>query len=270
MFSVSVLYLKMTLLSASEHLWPEKPSNCDFAFFRDTEPIIHILVCSAFSSRGCWIESSRTSRRWAALGTKSLSSSPTPSWVSDDTGRWTRPSSCIVTIFVFTFLFFFFCTVSLQTSSMKSRCHPLKRKRRRRRRTSPCLRSVGWKSCSTHPASQTRTSLDLGSRPRPKMNLLRCVCVHSLHKYSAQCVQFDVYSWGNLFLILSHCFLGFWFFQELEHVNKWGLNVFKISEFSGNRPLTVMMYTIFQVKTSLFCFSGSFAAWWIPKLSKSS
>lgn len=35
--------------------------------------------------------------------------------------------------------------------------------------------------------------------------------------------------------------------KELEHVNKWGLNVFKISEFSGNRPLTVMMYTIFQV-----------------------
>lgn len=45
--------------------------------------------------------------------------------------------------------------------------------------------------------------------------------------------------------------------QELEHVNKWGLNVFKISEFSGNRPLTVMMYTIFQVTntTSVFCFS---------------
>lgn len=41
-------------------------------------------------------------------------------------------------------------------------------------------------------------------------------------------------------------------FQELEHVNKWGLNVFKISEFSGNRPLTVMMYTIFQVMTITF------------------
>lgn len=36
-------------------------------------------------------------------------------------------------------------------------------------------------------------------------------------------------------------------FQELEDVNKWGLNVFKVSEFSGNRPLTVMMHTIFQV-----------------------
>jgi len=39
------------------------------------------------------------------------------------------------------------------------------------------------------------------------------------------------------------------FVQELEHVNKWGRNVFKIAEFSGNRPLTVMMFTIFQVTT---------------------
>ncbi|KAK5909796.1 hypothetical protein CesoFtcFv8_003693 [Champsocephalus esox] len=41
---------------------------------------------------------------------------------------------------------------------------------------------------------------------------------------------------------------------ELEHVNKWGLNVFKVSEFSGNRPLTVMMYTIFQERDLLKTF----------------
>lgn len=35
--------------------------------------------------------------------------------------------------------------------------------------------------------------------------------------------------------------------QELEDVNKWGLDVFKITEYSGNRPLTVLMYCIFQV-----------------------
>lgn len=35
--------------------------------------------------------------------------------------------------------------------------------------------------------------------------------------------------------------------QELEDVNRWGIDIFKISEFSGNRPLTVTMYTIFQV-----------------------
>ncbi|XP_034026398.1 cAMP-specific 3',5'-cyclic phosphodiesterase 4D isoform X3 [Thalassophryne amazonica] len=42
--------------------------------------------------------------------------------------------------------------------------------------------------------------------------------------------------------------------KELEHVNKWGLNIFKISEFSGNRPLTVMMYTIFQERDLLKTF----------------
>ncbi|XP_060927622.1 cAMP-specific 3',5'-cyclic phosphodiesterase 4D [Limanda limanda] len=42
--------------------------------------------------------------------------------------------------------------------------------------------------------------------------------------------------------------------KELEQVNKWGLNVFKISEFSGNRPLTVMMYTIFQERDMLKTF----------------
>uniref|UniRef100_A0A673MRU2 Phosphodiesterase n=1 Tax=Sinocyclocheilus rhinocerous TaxID=307959 RepID=A0A673MRU2_9TELE len=42
--------------------------------------------------------------------------------------------------------------------------------------------------------------------------------------------------------------------QELEDVNKWGLNVFKVSEFSGNRPLTVMMHTIFQERDLLKTF----------------
>uniref|UniRef100_A0A8V5GXQ0 Uncharacterized protein n=1 Tax=Melopsittacus undulatus TaxID=13146 RepID=A0A8V5GXQ0_MELUD len=34
--------------------------------------------------------------------------------------------------------------------------------------------------------------------------------------------------------------------QELEDTNKWGLNVFKVAEYSGNHPLTVIMYSIFQ------------------------
>uniref|UniRef100_A0A3P8W955 Phosphodiesterase n=1 Tax=Cynoglossus semilaevis TaxID=244447 RepID=A0A3P8W955_CYNSE len=42
--------------------------------------------------------------------------------------------------------------------------------------------------------------------------------------------------------------------KELENVNKWGLNVFKISEFSGNRPLTVIMYTIVQERDLLKTF----------------
>lgn len=35
--------------------------------------------------------------------------------------------------------------------------------------------------------------------------------------------------------------------QELQDTNKWGLNIFKVAEYSGNRPLTVLMYSIFQV-----------------------
>ncbi|XP_008101086.1 3',5'-cyclic-AMP phosphodiesterase 4D isoform X7 [Anolis sagrei] len=42
--------------------------------------------------------------------------------------------------------------------------------------------------------------------------------------------------------------------KELEDVNKWGLQVFKIAEFSGNRPLTVIMYTIFQERELLKTF----------------
>lgn len=41
--------------------------------------------------------------------------------------------------------------------------------------------------------------------------------------------------------------------QELEDTNKWGLNVFKVAEYSGNRPLTVIMYSIFQVSVSVGC-----------------
>ncbi|XP_053264740.1 cAMP-specific 3',5'-cyclic phosphodiesterase 4D isoform X9 [Podarcis raffonei] len=42
--------------------------------------------------------------------------------------------------------------------------------------------------------------------------------------------------------------------KELEDVNKWGLQVFKIAELSANRPLTVIMYTIFQERELLKTF----------------
>ncbi|XP_063310120.1 3',5'-cyclic-AMP phosphodiesterase 4D isoform X2 [Pelobates fuscus] len=42
--------------------------------------------------------------------------------------------------------------------------------------------------------------------------------------------------------------------KELEDVNRWGLNVFKLAEFSGNRPLTVVMHTIFQERDLLKTF----------------
>nr|XP_048283171.1 cAMP-specific 3',5'-cyclic phosphodiesterase 4C isoform X1 [Myodes glareolus]XP_048283172.1 cAMP-specific 3',5'-cyclic phosphodiesterase 4C isoform X1 [Myodes glareolus] len=34
--------------------------------------------------------------------------------------------------------------------------------------------------------------------------------------------------------------------KELEDTNKWGLDVFKVAELSGNRPLTAVMFSIFQ------------------------
>ncbi|XP_072261239.1 3',5'-cyclic-AMP phosphodiesterase 4C isoform X3 [Pyxicephalus adspersus] len=42
--------------------------------------------------------------------------------------------------------------------------------------------------------------------------------------------------------------------KEIEEANKWGLDIFKIAEYSGNRPLTVVMYTIFQERDLLKTF----------------
>ncbi|XP_073492973.1 3',5'-cyclic-AMP phosphodiesterase 4C isoform X1 [Phyllobates terribilis] len=42
--------------------------------------------------------------------------------------------------------------------------------------------------------------------------------------------------------------------KEIEEANKWGLDIFKVSEFSGNRPLTVIMYSIFQERDLLKTF----------------
>ncbi|XP_052466166.1 cAMP-specific 3',5'-cyclic phosphodiesterase 4C isoform X2 [Carassius gibelio] len=42
--------------------------------------------------------------------------------------------------------------------------------------------------------------------------------------------------------------------KELEDVNSWGIDIFKIAEHSGNRPLTVIMYSIFQERDLLKTF----------------
>ncbi|XP_018608924.1 cAMP-specific 3',5'-cyclic phosphodiesterase 4B-like isoform X3 [Scleropages formosus] len=42
--------------------------------------------------------------------------------------------------------------------------------------------------------------------------------------------------------------------KELEDLNKWGLNIFKVSEFSNNRPLTCIMYAIFQERDLMKTF----------------
>uniref|UniRef100_A0A673BXI0 Phosphodiesterase n=1 Tax=Sphaeramia orbicularis TaxID=375764 RepID=A0A673BXI0_9TELE len=42
--------------------------------------------------------------------------------------------------------------------------------------------------------------------------------------------------------------------KELEDINRWGIDIFKVSEYSGNRALTVTMYTIFQERDLLKSF----------------
>ncbi|XP_010895803.3 cAMP-specific 3',5'-cyclic phosphodiesterase 4D isoform X4 [Esox lucius] len=42
--------------------------------------------------------------------------------------------------------------------------------------------------------------------------------------------------------------------KEFEDINRWGLDIFKVAEFSGNRPLTVVMYSIFQERELLKTF----------------
>uniref|UniRef100_A0A3Q2YHY5 Phosphodiesterase n=1 Tax=Hippocampus comes TaxID=109280 RepID=A0A3Q2YHY5_HIPCM len=42
--------------------------------------------------------------------------------------------------------------------------------------------------------------------------------------------------------------------KELEDINRWGIDIFKVSEHSGNRPLTVTMYTVFQERDLLKSF----------------
>ncbi|XP_034071160.1 cAMP-specific 3',5'-cyclic phosphodiesterase 4B-like isoform X2 [Gymnodraco acuticeps] len=42
--------------------------------------------------------------------------------------------------------------------------------------------------------------------------------------------------------------------KDLEDINKWGLNIFKVTEHSHNRPLTCVMYTIFQERDLMRTF----------------
>lgn len=38
------------------------------------------------------------------------------------------------------------------------------------------------------------------------------------------------------------------FNQELDDLDKWSFNIFRVAEFSNNRPLSCIMYAIFQVQ----------------------
>ncbi|XP_036408066.1 cAMP-specific 3',5'-cyclic phosphodiesterase 4B isoform X3 [Megalops cyprinoides] len=42
--------------------------------------------------------------------------------------------------------------------------------------------------------------------------------------------------------------------RELDDLNKWGLNIFRVAEFANNRPLSCIMFTIFQERDLLKTF----------------
>ncbi|CAF97600.1 unnamed protein product, partial [Tetraodon nigroviridis] len=42
--------------------------------------------------------------------------------------------------------------------------------------------------------------------------------------------------------------------KDLEDINKWGINIFRVAEHSHNRPLTCIMYTIFQERDLMRTF----------------
>lgn len=49
--------------------------------------------------------------------------------------------------------------------------------------------------------------------------------------------------------------------QELEDLDRWSFNIFRVAEFSNNRPLSCIMYAIFQVNNpSVNVWSALFSA----------
>uniref|UniRef100_A0A8C9UPG3 3',5'-cyclic-AMP phosphodiesterase n=1 Tax=Spermophilus dauricus TaxID=99837 RepID=A0A8C9UPG3_SPEDA len=48
--------------------------------------------------------------------------------------------------------------------------------------------------------------------------------------------------------------------KELEDTNRWGLDVFRVAELSGNRPLTAIIFSIFQVLSCLYQHSARHSA----------
>lgn len=116
--------------------------------------------------------------------------------------------------------------------------HPLRRRRRRRGR---CHRSAALKKPHKAPALHPPASPASESSPHRRACWPRWVHEHTDRNT-------DTYKLKQT--NMSHkCLVSL--FQEIEDINRWGMDVFKIAEFSGNRPLTVLMFSIFQVEESL-------------------
>ena len=58
-------------------------------------------------------------------------------------------------------------------------------------------------------------------------------------------------------------------FQHLADINKWGMDVIKVAEFSNNRALTCVTYTILQVThTTWILLKKNLRGRWMPHLSR--
>lgn len=55
--------------------------------------------------------------------------------------------------------------------------------------------------------------------------------------------------------------------QELDDLNKWGLNIFRLAEFSNNRPLSCIMFAIFQVGEKQWFYPFDFQYEWSYRLN---
>lgn len=137
----------------------------------------------------------------------------------------------------------------LQRSNMIWRLCP-HQPRRRRRKSGSCLRSVEWRNPHTAPVSQLPASHALASALTRKICWPRWALTASKTPYQqlispqlTWSLSAVIITKSNTVLIASNSLL-----QELEDFDKWGVDIFKISKYSGNRPLTVAMYTTFQVQ----------------------
>lgn len=90
------------------------------------------------------------------------------------------------------------------------------------------------------------SSLSSTSMPRLGVNTdhedeLAKVCKSGLSGFPAVC-DFVFCAQMYMFVIPD---------KELEDMDKWSFNIFKVAELSNCRPLSCVMYAIFQVKTHL-------------------
>ncbi|XP_028260445.1 cAMP-specific 3',5'-cyclic phosphodiesterase 4D isoform X4 [Parambassis ranga] len=116
---------------------------------------------------------------------------------------------------------------------------PLKEKEKKKR---PMSQISGVKKATQSPSLAPTCIPRFGVNTQHE-NLLAKVASYS---------HIDHHTHTQIYPVCSTC--PVLFLQEIEDINRWGLDIFKIAEFSGNRPLTVIMYSIFQERDLLKTF----------------